>query len=101
MDGNLKMAKTTQLISALLFTLLLPTAGVADTENGQELHDAECLRCHGTEPYMKEDTKLKTIFDLKRQVSMCITMTGAGADWFPEDQDDVVEYMNKAFYHVK
>lgn len=50
---------------------------------------------------MKEDTKLKTLFDLKRQVSMCTTMTGAGADWFPEDQDDVVEYMNKAFYHVK
>ncbi len=88
-----------KLIPAILFALLLPGSTLADPENGQELHDAECLRCHGTDVYTREERKLGTFFDLKRQVSMCITMTGAGADWFPEDQDDVIEYMNKAFYH--
>ncbi len=90
-----------KLLPAMLFILLFPLAGAADTDNGKELHDADCMRCHGNETYMKDDTKLKTLFDLKRQVSMCITMTGAGADWFPEDQDDVVEYMNEAFYQLK
>ncbi|HIJ25381.1 MAG: cytochrome c [Gammaproteobacteria bacterium] len=91
----------TSLLSSLLLVGTLSSQAAADTENGQELHDKDCLGCHGTEVYTREGRTLSNFFDLKRQVSMCITMTGKGSDWFPDDQTDVVEYMNASFYHFK
>ncbi|MBT3198014.1 MAG: cytochrome c [Gammaproteobacteria bacterium] len=85
----------------LLLAIATPMTTWADSENGQELHDTDCLGCHGTEVYTRENRTINDFFGLKRQVSMCITVTGKGADWFPEDQADVVEYMNQSFYHTK
>ncbi len=87
---------------SVLLLLSATTVAVADPENGKELHDPECMGCHGTEVYTRTEGRMvKDLFGLKRMVSMCIERTGKGADWFPEDQDDVVEYMNKEFYHFK
>ncbi|MBT3347328.1 MAG: cytochrome c [Thiotrichales bacterium] len=94
--------KTKKLIAPLLFTSLLPiTLQAADLDNGKELHDAECLRCHGTEPYTKDGRAVESYSALSRRISMCISMTGAGAEWFPEDQEDVLEHLNAAYYHFK
>jgi mono/diheme cytochrome c family protein len=90
-------------IGLLLFTAALSAPVLADVENGKELHDAECLGCHGSEAYgVKGDNiDVNDYFGLKRILSLCIQNTGKGADWFPEDQADVLEYMNSEFYHFK
>jgi len=89
----------------LLPILLLSTTATAvwaDPENGKELHDPECMGCHSTEVYTRgAKGKVTDFTGLKRMVSMCITNTGKGADWFPEDQEEVIEYMNQEFYHLK
>lgn len=87
-------------IATLLLLGSAPLALAADLENGQELHDGECLGCHGTDAYgVKGDNiEVSDYFGLKRILSLCIQNTGKGADWFPEDQDDVLAYMNQTFY---
>ena len=82
----------------LLILAATTSVTLADSENGKELHDPECTGYHGTELYSRSDRKVTDHFGLKRQLSMCIQMTGKGADWFPEDQDDVLDYMNTEFY---
>ncbi|MBF0107832.1 MAG: cytochrome c [Magnetococcales bacterium] len=79
----------------------------ADAENGKKLHDASCITpCHaqrvnGTsnQLYTRENNK-KTLEALRAQVATCNQMV-LSSKWFPEDEADVVEYLNKEFYHLK
>lgn len=87
----------------LLAGTLCAAPAMADIENGKELHDEECMGCHGTEAYgVKGDNiEIDDYFGVKRILSLCIQNTGKGSDWFPEDQEDVLEYMNTEFYKFK
>lgn len=69
----------------------------------KELHDESCLACHIVDHdkgfYTREETKMKTYNNLHAQVGRCV---GAfNLEWFPEDQDGVVDYLNKSYYHFK
>ena len=101
-------------ISTLLFSLSLvaaeeskstetetkATEKSALSENaaaGKVLFDeAECLKCHGTEVFTRSDHKVKDLTKLAGQVSMC--QQNLGIEWFPEDSEQVITYLNEAFY---
>ncbi len=87
----------------LITTALLLPAGSAlaeeslgNLENGQKLHEEHCSRCHGTEVYMPPMRKIESLELLKQRATGCNSMTGANL--FPEDVDDIVHYLNTAFY---
>jgi mono/diheme cytochrome c family protein len=88
----------TLLGSMLLFPAGNLVAGEAtgNAENGQKLHEQHCSRCHGTEVYLPPMRKIESLESLKQRATGCNSMTGANL--FPEDVDDIVHYLNTAFY---
>jgi hypothetical protein len=49
--------------------------------------------------YTRSDSKVKSLAKLKSQVALC--NTELRLDLFPEDEADVVAYLNKQFYKFK
>ena len=91
-------------IARILLTgiFLLPAGSLVagelpgSAENGQKLHEEHCTRCHGTEVYLPPMRKIESLELLKQRATGCNSMTGANL--FPEDVDDIVHYLNTAFY---
>ncbi len=87
----------------LLATTLLTSALAFADEDGKELHDESCLACHiATHDeafYTRDNSKMGTLFDLRRQVSMCASNFELG--WFPEEEKAVLDYLNNQYYHLK
>jgi mono/diheme cytochrome c family protein len=71
-------------------------AVVADAVRGKTLHDEQCMKCHGTEVYTRSDRFIKDREALAKQVQRC--QLSAGAQWFDDDVNDVVDYLNTTFY---
>ncbi len=70
-------------------------AGKGDPVRGEQLH-AMCLDCHGTQPYVRPDHKVKSRDDLRRELKRW-------GDYYnpaltEQDIDDLFAYLNKEFY---
>lgn len=68
--------------------------------------DKNCAACHqrliggdGSKLYLRGDRKVKTLPQLHAQVSFCSTQLKTG--WFPEDEEDVVAWLNHRYYQFK
>ena len=91
----------------LAIGLLATSAHAADVNNGKTLHQSKCYQCHAEKSglgngdiiYTRSDRKVKDIKRLKTQVSMCNTQLRL--DLFPEDEADLVAYLNQQFYKFK
>lgn len=78
----------------------------ADLRNGRALYASNrCAACHEEKTrmsneafYSRSDLKVRTIFDLKRQVSLCSTQLNLPL--FPDDERDIAAYLNAAFYKL-
>jgi cytochrome c2 len=76
-------------------------------QNGKAIDQAKCYACHakktgfsnGDMIYTRSDRKVKDYARLKTMVAMC--NTELRLDMFPEDEADVVAYLNKQFYKFK
>ena len=83
-----------------------PYAG-ADLGNGKALHYSKrCASCHTEQTgrdesfiYLRDDRKVKTLFDLRRYVSLC--NMGQNLQLFPEEERDVAAYLNAQYYKFK
>jgi len=70
---------------------------------GKKLHDEQCVACHAnrtrgdsTALYTREDRKVKDLKGLQGQVERCVTVLNV--EWFDDEIDSVVEYLNMDFY---
>jgi cytochrome c2 len=95
-------------IQLLLTSCLLGGfAQAADIQNGKTLHQAKCYQCHaeksglgnGDVIYTRLDRKAKDLAKVKSMVAMC--NTELRLDLFPEDEADLVAYINQQFYKYK
>ena len=88
-------------MTTLIISYALTTAVYADAENGKELHDESCIDCHmmsdHTALYTNEQRKVDSLHRLGGQVSACTQILDIS--WFPEEEKDVVEYLNTEYYH--
>ena len=89
-------------IAVLLSSSLFSTASFADVDNGKTLHNESCISCHmgggdHTALYKSKDRKVKTIGRLQGMVSLCTQ--NLNIEWFPDEEKDVIEYLNKQYYH--
>jgi len=82
-----------------VFSLAMLVSITSTAEIGKEYVDESCLSCHGTEMFTRDESKIETNFDLRRQVSYCVSHLDV--DWFPEEEQAVVKYLNDTFYHLK
>lgn len=94
------------LISSTLGLSSLPVLA-ADINNGKKIDMQKCYQCHsqksglgnGDMIYLRSDRKVKNLERLKVMVSMCNTTLSL--DLFPEEEADVVAYLNQQFYKFK
>ena len=70
-----------------------------DINHGKSLQQENCMRCHDDSMYTREERRVTTLDALKHQVQRC--ETNLDLAWFPEDVDDVIEYLNTSFYKFK
>ncbi|HIM57836.1 MAG TPA: hypothetical protein EYJ00_00705 [Gammaproteobacteria bacterium] len=82
----------------LLLSVLLAGTSFAN-EEGQELHEESCTRCHGSEMYTRDNSKIQNHFDLRSQVSACANNLGTG--WFPDEEAAVVKFLNDQYYKLE
>ena len=68
----------------------------ADVKNGQALHDENCMKCHDTGVYTREDRKMSSAGGLRNQVQRCEQTLDL--KWFEDDIDDVTGYLNQQYY---
>ena len=95
----------------VLLSLAMLLSGFANAapnvENGKAIDQAKCYACHAKKTgfsngdiiYTRSDRKVKDYARLKTMVAMC--NTELRLDMFPEDEADVVAYLNKQFYKFK
>lgn len=79
----------------------------ADVARGQQLHDKSCkTECHASKGngdanalYQRKE-RMNSLEKMRAQVAFC-NQQALKSEWFPEDEADVVAYLNSAFYHFK
>ena len=72
-------------------------ASAADVENGDELHFEHCTGCHDETVYTRENRNVRSMERLGQQVRFC--KNSLELIWFDEDLNDVVEFLNRNYYH--
>lgn len=85
------------LILGLLTTSVLTTSYAGDAVNGNQLHQANCVRCHDGSVYTRENRRVSSLPKLGTQVRTCRDMLGI--TWFDDEVDDVIVYLNQTYYH--
>lgn len=81
--------------------MLATVAGqaTADIKHGQQLHDANCVKCHDSGVYTREDRFVGNKDALTTQVQRC--NVNLGTQWFDEDVADVADFLNTNYYKFK
>ncbi|SMN15558.1 hypothetical protein CRYPA_1605 [uncultured Candidatus Thioglobus sp.] len=89
-----------QLIALAILNAASTTFAESDT---QDRHDEACVSCHIIEHdddfYTREVTRMKTLLDLRRQVSICTA--AFNVDWFPEEEASEVKFLNDKYYKLQ
>ncbi|CAA6808110.1 MAG: Unknown protein [uncultured Sulfurovum sp.] len=65
-------------------------------EEGKDLHNDSCTKCHDSSVYTKEDRKIKNLDALNKRVEVCNTNTGAGLE--EEELKDLTLFLNTQYY---
>lgn len=89
----------------MIACLLMAWPGWAeDAGRGKTLHDPSCLTsCHAAKAhgdaraFYTRKTRVQSLAKLKSQVSYCNQQV-LNTEWWPDDEADVVAYLNGAFY---
>ncbi len=63
------------------------------------LYDQNCIACHGTEVYTRDDRRVTSFPGLERQVRRC--ELSLGLKWFDDEIVEVTDYLNSHFYHFE
>ncbi|HOP16938.1 MAG: cytochrome c [Gammaproteobacteria bacterium] len=59
-------------------------------------HDAQCMRCHDTSVYTREDRRVRNYPALEAQVARCDA--NLATKLFPDDLSLLVEHLNTQYY---
>jgi len=89
------------LVAAPVLALAEPPVPEAATEaqDAHALYETNCLACHGSEVYTREDRKVDSLAGLEAQVRRCDA--ALGLRWFDEDIGAVTNFLNDRFYGFK
>lgn len=87
-------------ILSLITAVIISDTLVADMSEARELfNDANCMECHNLPDFTPKKDRVNSFSKLHKSVNACAFNTDAG--WFDDETLDVVEYLNRDFYHFK
>lgn len=66
---------------------------------GKKIHDANCISCHDSSVYTREERRVQDFPKLLAQVRLCDA--NLGTSLFDEDIEQVADYLNQAYYQFK
>ncbi len=84
------------ILFAFILVLGIQTSVSADASDAAVNIQNKCTRCHDSGVYTRADRKISSLAALGKQVRICNIMTEA--NWFDDEIDEVVEYLNSAYY---
>ena len=79
--------------------MLSSFAAHADMAQGKRLQEQSCTACHNNSVYTRPNRRITSLAGLQKQVGGCTRP--AGVKWNQQQIKNVVEYLNKEFYHFK
>ncbi len=82
-----------------LCLLYAQTGFAADVDNGAQLHEENCLRCHTPALYTGDERKISDRDALHQRVGFCERMLELL--WLEEEVDDVTAYLNEKYYQFE
>ena len=93
-----------KLLPSFLLLSILFIVFRAHAEDGQALHQSECIECHsrmtggdGHVIYTRDERIVKNVMELKARVAHCAN--GANTGWNQTQISLVTEYLNQQYYH--
>lgn len=92
----MNLVKLTLFIAGLM---LCSPAVHADIAQGKKLQEQNCTRCHDNSVYTRTNRQVNSLPALRQRINMC--EKPAGVQWSQQQLMDVVNYLNKEFYHFK
>lgn len=87
---------TTLLLLGLLPSTVSAALLPGDAGRGQALHDRQCTACHDGRVYTRANRTVKSVEGLIGRVRMCNQQLGNKLD--RGQVNDIVKYLNEAFY---
>ena len=81
------------LATAVLAAAIASPAGAFDAES---YHAQNCMRCHDTSVYTREDRRIRSYPALQAQVERCDAQLETKL--FPDDLAGLVDYLNDSYY---
>jgi hypothetical protein len=84
------------IIATFIVFSLNPGSLGANVEMGMDLHQTNCLSCHGTEAYTRSDRRVTSFPSLITRVNACNVNLGMG--WFDDEVDAVARYLDENYY---
>lgn len=88
--------RTPSRAALLLLAGWLPAAQAADLDNGRQLYEAHCTRCHSEEVFLRHDRLVNTEQQLVERIRQCELSNELA--WFEEEVADVAAYLATEFY---
>lgn len=86
-----------------LSIVLTPAAEAAslpgDSAEGKRLFEANCTGCHDTGVLTRKDRSVQSLDGLKEQLASCAHM--ANKEFTEREMQNLVKYLNDAFYHFR
>lgn len=85
-----------------LMILLAASAYAAlpgDSAHGKRLHDANCMGCHDTGVYSRDDRRVQSLDALKQQLQGCSHI--AQQHFSVTERQDIIKYLNDQFYQFR
>ncbi|MCB1738867.1 MAG: hypothetical protein KDK91_00735 [Gammaproteobacteria bacterium] len=76
-----------------------PADAVDDASRGRMLYENHCTACHTSLAHVRENHKADSLDDLRGWVARW--QTQLDLPWTVEEQTDVVNYLNRRFYHFE
>lgn len=70
-----------------------------DSADGKRLHDANCMQCHDTSLYTREDRSVRSLEALREQLTSCSHM--ANREFSASETQNVIKYLNDQFYQFR
>jgi mono/diheme cytochrome c family protein len=93
------MRKYIIILSGIISLALVGTAQAQNFQRGGELFEHQCHGCHDDLRLAAKAGKVKSLKDLRKKIGSWAEH--GGTQWGNSEVDDVLNYLNKSFYHFK
>jgi hypothetical protein len=90
----------TIVIGAVLLAAAAPAGAemlLGDAARGHATYEANCLGCHDSSVFTRPDRHIHSLEGLIKQVGFCNTQLKRRLS--DSDLNDIVQYLDKSFYH--